>query len=156
MRLASGDCAGSGCDGGDARSTNRSIGTEEDFDLDPLWIDRAYVAIRLPKGPAGLENTLVAGKMSNPFRWKEMPDLIVWDGDISVEGFALKTGLALSEETKLFSRVGYLVSNEESGSHDPHVTAVQLGGTTQLSDALSAGLRGSGFGTSLPSSSELR
>lgn len=146
MRLASGDCVGGGgCEGGTPRSPNRSLGSGEDFDLDPLWVDRAYASIRLPEGPAGLENTLVAGKMSNPFHWKEMPDLVVWDGDIAVEGFVIKSGFSPSEGSEVFSRVGYLVSNETRDSHDPHVTAVQLGGTTSLSDVLSAGLRGSGY-----------
>ena len=149
MRIASGDCIGGddpgGCEGGTPRSTNRSFGTGGDFDLDPLWIDRAYAAIRLPEGPAGLENSLVVGKMGNPFRWSEMPDLVVWDADTSVEGFALKTGVSPSEGTRLFSRVGYLISDQNSSNADPHVTAVQFGGTTILSDALSLGLRGSGY-----------
>lgn len=149
VRLASGDCVGGdgpgGCEGGTPRSTSRSFGTGEDFDLDPLWIDRAYASIRLPEGPADLRNTLVAGKMSNPFHWREMPDLVVWDGDIAVEGFVLKTGFSPAEGTQFFSRVGYLVSDQNSGIHDPHMAAVQLGGTTSPSDALRLGLRGSGY-----------
>ena len=132
MRFASGE--------DNHRSANRTLGVEEDFDPDPLFIDWAYAEMKLPE-ISGLESRIRAGKIANPFIWKHGKDFIVWDNDISLEGGALMASRPLSENTDLFFNVGGFIDDENETTADPKVFGLQIGGTTKLSDAVETGLR---------------
>lgn len=134
LRLASGT--------DDHRSTNRTLGDDEDFDPDELFIDRAFARAALP-GWGGTSAKLVAGKISNPFMWEAGRDLIVWDSDITPEGAALVLSRPLDEAVQLFANVGGFIVDENSSSKDPKVFAGQVGARSQFSNGVSAGIRAS-------------
>lgn len=134
MRLASGEA--------EPRSANQTLGSGRDFDTDDIRLDHAYAEIGLPTG-SPLEAKLVAGKLSNPFRWGVGQDLLVWDGDISPEGGVLRLKLPAAEGLELFANAGYFVSDENTSSSDPKVIPLQLGATGKLGGGASFGLRSS-------------
>jgi hypothetical protein len=133
-------------------STNISFGDSgngsalpEDFGRDAVGIDHAWIQFTaLERGGLGLR--AIAGKFENPLLWKNgRSDLMLWDGDITPEGLALSGSWKLTETTRLHSTLGYFVIDENSGSKDPKVVAAQLGGETQLGDALRVGGRASWY-----------
>jgi hypothetical protein len=127
MRLASGT--------DDQRSTNRTLGDDEDFDPDPIFIDRAFAIVQLPE-VAGFESKVRAGKIENPFQWKHGKDLIVWDGDINPEGAVLVASRPISENTRVFANVGAFIVDENDTASDPKVFALQVGGEHSFTDGI--------------------
>jgi hypothetical protein len=146
MRLASGthDPTSDPDRARENRTTNVTLGDEEDFDYDPIYIDRVYAEFLLPE-TSGIASKLHGGKIPNPFIWKHGKDFLVWDKDVNPEGFAFMAQRPLSERTRLFFNVGYFIADENATSKDPKVTAAQLGGTTRLSDDIEVGLRFSAY-----------
>lgn len=140
MRFATGGTPSSSED----RSTNQTLGRQEDFDYDSIRIDRAYIAWELPElgGPGGLKTTFVGGKIPNPFVWKRGKDLMQFDGDIQPEGGALEFEYPIDERSKLFANVGFFIIDENSSGADPKLVATQLGGITEVGP-VEMGLRGS-------------
>lgn len=136
LRLASGT--------DDPRSSNQTLGEDEDFDPDAIFIDRAYAQIRLPER-GRFAGEILAGKIPNPFLWKHGKDFVVWDGDVNPEGMALATSMQWSESSRLFAKAGGFVVDENDLSADPKVFALQMGGETELADGLGLGLRASGY-----------
>ena len=137
MRFSTGGTPASSAD----RSTNQTLGRQEDFDYDSFRIDRAYIRWRLPEAYA-LKTTFVAGKIPNPFIWKYGKDFVIWDHDVQPEGGALLFSYPIDERSKLFAHVGYFIDAENETDADPKLIAVQAGGTTELG-AVKLGLRGS-------------
>jgi hypothetical protein len=137
VRLGSGEDA-------QPRSEGRSLGSDEDFDADPVFFDRAWMQFKLCDC-GSLDSRLWVGKLPNHFRWKYGVDSIVWDADISPEGMMLDTTYEPSEQTRLFSTVAYFINHENAGSKDPKLLAAQVGGTHQLTEGLELGLRGSWY-----------
>lgn len=123
------------------RGANQTLGRQDDFDYDPFRINQAYIRWRLPE-THGLETTLVAGKIANPFIWKHGKDAVIWDHDVSPEGGALLFRYPIDERSNLFANVGYFIDDENETDSDPKLIAAQLGGTTELG-AVELGLRGS-------------
>ena len=121
FRIASGD--------GDHRSTNQSFGSGDDFDNDGLYIDKAYAELKVPGRylPEGMSAKSIVGKQSNPFRWKNGKDFMIWDGDITPEGVGIKIAGSPGENLSLFGNAGYFIVDEESSSKDPHVFGIQGG-----------------------------
>jgi hypothetical protein len=108
MRLASGSCrdtSGDLQDCGDPRSTNRTLGDDDDFDPDEIFIETAWADFKLPEYE-GIKSNLQAGKITNPFFWKQGKDFLVFDNDITPEGVALMSRLALGEDANCSSRPG--------------------------------------------------
>jgi hypothetical protein len=136
MRFASGS--------DDPRSTNRTIGDDEDFDPDEVFIDRAWAEIKLPEF-SGIQTKFEGGRVANPFTWKRGKDFVVWDGDINLEGGSLKSTLPLGENASLFLNTGYYIDDENSTSSDPKVVALQFGAETKLNEEMEAGVRTSGY-----------
>jgi hypothetical protein len=136
MRLASGD---------DFNSTNESFGGDDDFGRDTIEIDQIWARLSLPGADSGWVSSLTAGKLENPFLWKNSADRIVWDSDISPEGLYLRTEGSLGGSSKLFATAGYFVVSEESSSKDPKLIALQLGGSVGLGQATELGARVSGY-----------
>jgi len=135
MRLASGN---------DFNSTNETFGGDEDFGRDTIEIDQMWAELALPTTESGWTSSLSAGKLNNPFLWKNSADRIVWDSDISPEGFAYRTQGTLGG-LKLFGNAGYFIVSEESSSKDPKLFALQLGGSTALGRGNEVGARVSGY-----------
>jgi hypothetical protein len=135
MRLASGD---------DFNSTNESFGGDDDFGRDTIEIDQIWAELALPGADSGWNSTLTAGKVNNPFLWKNGADRIVWDPDISPEGLYLRTQGEVGR-AKLFGTAGYFVVSEESSSKDPKLFALQLGASTALGSHNELGARVSGY-----------
>jgi len=129
---------------GDQRGTNMSFGENPDFQQDPIYVDYASLEWKVP-GPEGLQNSVLAGRMVNPLRWSQTPDALHFDPDISVEGGALRSSWDLNERTTLFSRAGAFVIQEFSGSSDPKLVGLQLGGSHRFLGDTELGLRASMF-----------
>lgn len=147
MRLASGSCRDTGGDlqdCGDPRSTNRTLGDDDDFDPDEIFIDTAWADFKLPEYE-GIKSNLQGGKISNPFIWKAGRDFLVFDNDITPEGAALLSKLALGEDTSLFLNTGAFVVDENSETKDPTLYALQGGIESKLAENVSGGLRGSAY-----------
>jgi hypothetical protein len=142
FRLASGESNGQdGRDSSDPRSTNRTFGRDDDSGNDGIYIDQAYVSLQAPGSWLGEASKLsvTGGKMSNPFRWKNGKDYMLWDGDITPEGAAAKLSYRPTELWNLFANAGYFIMDENSGSRDPHVLGVQGGAAFQASEDVELG-----------------
>lgn len=133
FRLASGQNS--------ARSANRTLGFDDDFAPDDIFIDRAYLEFNAPEQWLAGKTQLRFGKMGVPFRWKASPDSILWDRDLSVEGVSVAwTGTEFGALTP-YARAAYLIADENSRSRDPHVLGVQLGADAELGNEWRAGGR---------------
>jgi hypothetical protein len=114
----------------DYRSTNVTFGNTSNFSPDEIYIDQAYLRFALPDpGSVGLATSLTAGKMANPFIWKNSLDKLVWDEDISPEGIALTSTLSPAEGAKLFATAAYFVEAQQSSDADARVFGFQTGGS---------------------------
>jgi hypothetical protein len=129
----------------DNRSTNRTLGDAADFDSDPIEIDWAYLRLTpFANGEIpGTDGTLAleAGKMPNPFVWKQGKDFLLWDHDISPEGIQIVSSLDVTNDLELFSNAAWYVIDENSSSRDPQMLGVQGGGRLAITDTLSLGSR---------------
>lgn len=126
--------------GGEHRSTNESFGGNDDFTPDNFNIDRAFAELKF----GGLK--IVAGKQSNPFRWKNGKDSMLWDGDINPEGVALQYKVKPGGgNLELFANSGYFIIDEESSASDPHIFGLQGGFAADLSGGVSLGARASWY-----------
>jgi hypothetical protein len=142
FRIASGEAVN--FDEGANRSTNRTLGRSRDFNLNPLFIDRAYLDIHAPDDwIEGAKAQLLFGKLPNPFRWKIGRDFLMWDGDINPEGVAARFSYDVDEQWNLFLNTGYFIADENSTSADPHVWGVQGGAHGDLTDEWHVGARAS-------------
>lgn len=125
--------------GGESRSTNESFGGNDDFAPDSFNIDRAFAELKW----GGLK--LTAGRQSNPFRWKNGKDYLLWDGDINPEGVALQYKVKPGGNLELFVNSGYFIIDEESSAADPHIFGLQGGFAAELSGGVSLGARASWY-----------
>ncbi len=134
MRLATGT---------DLNSTNETFGDE--FVNDPILVDRIWAELALPDCDCGWGTRVVGGKFANPFIWNNGFDGIIWDSDISPEGFYVSSSRGRADGGRLHATLGYFVIDENSTSKDPKLFAAQLGGSARLADGVEAGLRVSGY-----------
>ncbi len=125
----------------DYRSTNVSAGEGADFNYDSVFFDRAYAQFALPDPGIGLKTSLTAGKMQNPFIWKNGVDRIMWDDDIAPEGVALTTSWSPNERSRLWGTFGYYIELQNSTAVDPRVFGYQAGGSIKVIDAVEVGAR---------------
>jgi hypothetical protein len=128
---------------GDYRSTNVSAGETSDFSYDGIFFDRAYAQFALPDPGIGLTTTVTAGKMANPFIWKNGLDKIMWDDDIAPEGAMITTSYSPAEGAKLWATFGYFLELQNSSQVDPRVFAYQAGGSWKIVDSVEFGARAS-------------
>ena len=119
----------------DYRSTNISAGETSDFQYDSVFFDKVYATFLVPDPGIGLKTSLTAGKMTNPFLWKNTMERIIWDEDITPEGVALSSTWAPTENTKLFMNLGYFVELQNATQTDPRVYGYQLGGSVKVPEA---------------------
>ena len=122
FRLASGDSNA-------YRSTNRSLGSSNNFDYDPIFIDLAYVELAVPKRflPEGMTLKSISGKQANPFLWKNGKDFLIWDNDITPEGVGFQLTALPTDQINVFANAGYFISDQSNGANDPHVMGLQGG-----------------------------
>ncbi len=131
FRLASGET--------ENRSTNRTLGRGLDFDRDAIDIDEAFLQVKLPIDVGGA--SLVFGKQSNPFLWKNGKDYMTWDPDYSLEGLSLRWTMQPTPTVSLFGNAGYFLIDENAGAKDPHFFALQGGGQVQAAEKIAIGGR---------------
>jgi hypothetical protein len=142
FRIASGEAAN--FDEGGNRSTNRTLGRSRDFNLNAIFIDRAFIEFHTPsEWMEGFELKATAGKVYNPFRWKNGKDYMIWDGDINPEGIAAMARYDVNENLNLFVNTGYFILDENSTDADPHVWGLQGGVEAALAEDWKIGGRAS-------------
>jgi hypothetical protein len=126
----------------DHRSNNRTLGFDNDFGPDDIFIDQAYLAVKAPKDWVdGLSLTGIGGKVQNPFFWKGGKFDILWDGDINPEGVGVSLGYTAFESFTLFSNAGYFIVKENGSRVDPHMLGVQGGALFAASEQVELGAR---------------
>jgi hypothetical protein len=132
LRFASGKFGGPETD-----SRNQTVGEEVDFGPDGIFLDQAYLAFHpfekgaIPGGGRKMEFTF--GKIPNPFKSKIGKDMLLWDGDLTLEGGGFTYAIKPSETLDLVFNSAYVILDEETSSGDPQIWALQLTGTTQTS-----------------------
>jgi hypothetical protein len=129
----------------DQRSTNKSFGSGVDFDTDDLRLDKAFAEFTMPGRylPEGMKIKSTVGKVSNPFRWKNGKDFMIWDSDITPEGIGVQISGKPGEDLALFANTGYYIVDENSSSKDPHVLGIQGGATYYVNEDIEVGGRAS-------------
>ncbi|MBM4381834.1 MAG: putative porin [Deltaproteobacteria bacterium] len=135
FRLASGET--------ENRSTNRTLGAGDDFDRDTFSLDEAYVQLKLPIDVGS--TTVVFGKQSNPFVWKNGKDYMTWDNDYSPEGLSLRWTMQPSSSVNLFGNAGYFIIDENGSAKDPHFFGLQGGAHVQAAEKVAVGGRATWF-----------
>jgi hypothetical protein len=135
--------------GGD-KSRNQTLGGRGfDFDPDDLFIDQAYLTFHLlGKRDIPLEGTkldLLFGKMGNMFRSKTGKDYLVWDSDITPEGFAFTYAFDPLEQLALTFHTAYFIIEEKSSGADPYLIPLQLRIKASPADVVALGLNLSGY-----------
>jgi hypothetical protein len=126
----------------DYRSTNVTAGQNSDFSYDSVFFDRVYAQFKLPDpGDIGLKTTVIAGKMQNPFIWKNGLDRMIWDEDIAPEGVAMTTSYSPTESTKLWMNTALFIELQNASQTDPRVWALQGGGSVKLPETVEVGAR---------------
>ena len=128
----------------DQRSNNRTLGFDNDFGPDSLFIDQAYLALKAPKDwLAGASATVIGGKVANPFlaNWKSGKCDLLWDADINPEGVGAQLTYKPGETLNLFANAGYFIDKENSTSTDPHVFGIQGGLVWNAADTVELGAR---------------
>jgi hypothetical protein len=95
---------------GEAVSTNQSL--DNLFTQKQIWIQQAYLQWKAAQWLA-----ITGGKMPNPF-FRAYSSDIVWDDDVTPEGFAQNLTFKASETIVLFVNAGQLVLDEDSGDNN--------------------------------------
>jgi hypothetical protein len=133
----------------DSRSENTTFGFKADWGPGDLFIDRANLELIAPKNWVPVNDgkaTLEIGKMGNPFLWKPIRDLMLWDHDIALEGGAVRVSGDVIEDLNVFFNGGYFIDDENSASRDPHLIGTQLGAAYDVTDAVTIGARSTWYG----------
>lgn len=133
----------------DSRSENTTFGFKPDWGPGGIYIDRAALELVAPKNWVPVNDgkaTLEIGKMGNPFLWKPIRDLILWDHDIALEGAAIRTSGEVIDDLNVFFNTGYFIDDENSSSRDPHLIGAQLGAAYDVTDAFTVGARTTWYG----------
>ena len=133
----------------DSRSENTTFGFKPDWGPGGIYIDRANLELKAPSAWIPLSDgkaSLDVGKMSNPFLWKPIRDLMLWDADIAPEGAAVRVSGDVAKGLNVFFNGGYFIDDENSASRDPHVMGAQLGASYKATDSVLVGGRSSWYG----------
>lgn len=104
-------------------STNQSLGdaASDGFSSKELWLDMAYADWH----PNWLSGTnIIMGKMEMPF-YKAGKNQMIWDGDLTLEGIAVKHKVSLDSDTTLNVNGGGFWVAEDSGTDDISIFAGQ-------------------------------
>ena len=123
----------------DPVSTNQTL--DGGFSSKDLMLDRAYLDFH-PAAFAGAH--FLAGKMGVPF-FKPGKEQLIWDGDLSVEGLALRHKIKTSDTTTLFANLGGFWAEENSSAADVMLYGAQAGITQHLTEKTKLTLGASTF-----------
>lgn len=138
LRVAAGE--------GDIRSTNRTLGTGDDFDYDGIFIDLAYLSFKAPgEWLPDTKAVVLAGKQPNPFLWKNSRVDLLWDADITPEGVGAQLAYQPGEDLTLFANAGYFIVDENGSAADPHVFGLQAGLGWKAAEQVELGARGTWY-----------
>ena len=108
---------------GDPLATNQSFTAT--FDKKAIFLDQAYA-----KYTPWPWVSLIGGKMPNPY---QTATEIIWDADVTPEGFALQLSSPSPIPIKPFATVGYYVLTENNTKKaDPGLLGFQGGATVEL------------------------
>lgn len=124
----------------DPISGNQSLGDgfgKKDYKLNLAYIDYNF----LGENPNKVRG--IAGKMKNPFITQ--PDDLVWDGDLTPEGLAVKSQLGGGRAT-LLANGGYMWVQERSDKDDLMLYAGQIAAKFQFIPEVSLTLGASYYG----------
>jgi hypothetical protein len=149
FRIASSQTQNNSPPGGDSRSENITFGSQPDWGPGPIYIDRAALELNAPAAWVPLSDgkaSVEVGKMGNPFVWKPIRDLLLWDGDIAPEGAAVRVSGDVAKGLNVFFNGGYFIDDENSGSRDPHVIGMQAGASYKATDTFLVGGRSTWYG----------
>lgn len=109
---------------GEQTSTNQSF--DNLFSQKQIWIQQAYLQWK-----AAQWLSLTAGKMPNPF-FRSYSSDVVWDDDVTPEGFAESLTFKLTDTIVVFVNAGQFVLDEDSAdNNDQWLFGEQAG--TQIS-----------------------
>jgi hypothetical protein len=126
----------------DHRSNNRTLGFDNDFAPDDIFIDQAYIALKAPKEWLdGFSFTATGGKVQNPFLWKGGKYDLLWDPDINPEGVGVTLAYTAFEDLTLFGNGGYFIVKENGSNVDPHVLGLQGGALFAVNEQVELGAR---------------
>ncbi|TAJ99932.1 MAG: hypothetical protein EPO39_16205, partial [Candidatus Manganitrophaceae bacterium] len=115
-----------------ASGTGEQVSTNQSFDnlfsQKQLWIQQAYLQWK-----AARWLSITGGKMTNPF-YRAYSSDIVWDDDVTPEGFAQNLTFKMTDTIVLFVNAGQLVLDEDSTDNNDQwlfgeQAGVQLGVT---------------------------
>jgi len=124
----------------DPVSGNQTL--DEGFSTKPFGLDKAYFKY----APAYAEGLAVmGGKMGNPFIRMEKTELI-WDGDLSFEGAALKLSRDLNEKAVIHLVGGGFCVEERKSDDESRLFGGQAGFTVKAGEKVSATFGGGYFG----------
>lgn len=128
----------------DHRSNNRTLGRDDDFGPDEIFIDQAYVTLKAPEHwLPGARAALSGGKLENPFlaSWKSGELDLLWDRDINPEGLGARLGYGVGEDVELFANAGYFIVRENATRTDPHLLGFQGGAVWAAAESAEVGAR---------------
>ncbi|MCD4830205.1 MAG: putative porin [Anaerohalosphaeraceae bacterium] len=101
-------------------STNQTLGGA--FESKDIWLDLGYAKYH-PAAYPGFE--LYMGKMKNPF-YRVGKNQLIWDGDVTPEGIAIKYQRKISDATTLHANAGGFWLQESTGAPDSGLFAAQV------------------------------
>lgn len=130
--------------GNDPRSGNQTLGGDlPDFNPDQIRIALAYARLTAPADWTPLNGKLVMelGKVPNPFIGNVTPDLMLWDHDFTLEGASVRYTARPWEGSEIFANAGYYIIQENSSKNDPHLWAIQVGGSQEATKDVTFGGR---------------
>lgn len=96
--------------GGEQVSTNQSF--DSLFSQKQVWIQQAYLEWKAAQWLA-----ITGGKMKNPF-FRSYSSDIVWDDDVTPEGFAQELTFNITDTIVLFVNTAQFVLDEDSGDNN--------------------------------------
>ena len=133
----------------DSRSENTTFGYKADWGPGGIYIDRANLELKAPSAWIPLSDghaSLDVGKMGNPFIWKPIRDLMLWDADIAPEGAAVRVSGDVAKGLNVFFNGGYFIDDENAASRDPNLIGTQLGASYKATDTVVVGGRSTWYG----------
>jgi hypothetical protein len=138
-----------GTGGVDNRSGNQTLGSPIDFAPNVVTVRRAYLTF-FPWAMGGLGSreghlSFHFGKVGIPFIWKNGKDIMLLDNDLNPGGLSANFDINLGKSAVFFVNAGGFVIEEKSGVVDPYYTGLQAGVENKFTDAVKAGIRGSGY-----------
>jgi hypothetical protein len=119
-------------------STNQTLANE--FTEKQLWIDQAWISYKPHE-----DVKLIGGKMSNPL-WRTYASDLVWDDDISPEGYAETVDVPMGDRLGLFANIGQFPLFEARATPDAWMLANQIGMRLKLSEDTRVTLAGTYYG----------